>query len=141
MQPYYFYTECDRAELYIKLNRPVEALAAIRRTEALFDPQWAENNPAFNMQLDMLYAAYYRITGEYDKSLELFGRILRFDEQAGLDSLTIAWKEAIADVNFEKGDRHTAAEIYREVIEAKKTENKERFPDFAYAPPTPASTA
>jgi AraC-like DNA-binding protein len=127
MQSYYFYAECDRVEVLTEMNRPAEALAAIQRTEALFEPQWAESNPAFNAQIDLMYAAYYRLTGDYDKALELFERIMRFDEQAGLDSHILAWKEVIADVNFEKGDFNTAARMYHDLKEAKKKENKERF--------------
>jgi AraC-like DNA-binding protein len=74
-----------------------------------------------------MYAVYYRAAGDYDKALELFERILRFDEQAGLSAHILGWKETIADVHLEKGDYKAAAVMYHDFKEAKKKENTARF--------------
>jgi AraC-like DNA-binding protein len=127
MQRYYFLTEHNRAMIYAELHQPGEALASIRRAEAIFEPQWAETNPAFNVQIDFMYAVYYRMTGEYDKALELFKRIQRFDNEAGMDARALEWEKEIADVYFEKGDLTTAAAMYHNLIKEKQKQNNERF--------------
>jgi AraC-like DNA-binding protein len=127
MQRNYFYMECDRSLAFAESNQPVEALAAIRRAEAVYDPQWADKNPGFSAQIDLMYASYYRTTGNYDKALELFERILSFDEKIGTNNQGLLTKQEIADTYFDKGDLNKAAVMYRDLIKAKEELNKERF--------------
>jgi AraC-like DNA-binding protein len=123
----YFYTECDRATAYAELKQPADLLASIHRAEALFDPQWAEFNPTFNLQFNDMYASYYRLTGDYDKALALYEDILRFDEKSGTNDQGLLSKKEIADTYSEKGVHTKASELYRELLTAREKKNKEQF--------------
>ena len=127
LQRFHFYMEYHRAMAYSGMKQPARALEAIRRAEAVYDPRWNERNPAFAAQIDNLYAEYYRALGNYDKALELFNRILRFDEQANREASVVQWKKLIAQVNREKGDYKTSAEFYEEVLKKKEELNNEQY--------------
>ena len=127
LQQYHFYMEYHRALAYSEMMQPERALEAIRRAEAVYNPQWNELNPSFALQIDNLYAYYYRAAGNYNKSLELFNRILRFDEDAHREAAVVMWKKEIAKIYREKGDYQAAADLYNEVLKKEEELNNEQF--------------
>ena len=126
-QRYHFYMEYHRAMAFAEMKQPKRALEAIRRVEAVYDPQWNERNPSFAAQIDNLYAEYYRAAGQYDKALELFYRILRFDEEANRPAAVMEWKKHIARVHREKGDYQAAAYLYDEALKKQAELNNEQY--------------
>ena len=45
LQRYHFYMEYHRAMPFAEMKQAERALEAIRRVEAIYDPQWNERNP------------------------------------------------------------------------------------------------
>ena len=127
LQHYHFFMESHRAGAYADMKQPERALEAIRRAEAIYDPQWNEQNPSFAAQIDSLYAEYYRAAGNYGKALERFYRILRFEEESNRPTNVVRWKKHIAQVQREKGDYHAAADLYYEVVKKEKELNYKQF--------------
>jgi len=127
LQRYHFFMAYHHAMAYAKMKQPERALEAIRSAEAVYDPQWNERNPSFAAQIDNLYAEYNCAAGNYGKALELFYRILRFDEGANRESAVVEWKKRIAQVQREKGDYQAAAELYDEVIKKQAELKKEQY--------------
>jgi AraC-like DNA-binding protein len=127
MQRCYFYTENFRALAYAEMNQPRQALEAIRRAEAVYDPRWDEASPFARVLLNTMYAAYYQTIGDHEKALEYYSVNLLVNEASGLPSSILTTKKRIADVNFEKGDHTAAAETYRRVIQVKDSLNAKQF--------------
>ena len=119
--------EYHYAIAYADLKQPEQSLEAIRRAEALFDPQWNEATSNTAIMNDCMYAAYYFAAGAYDKALEHYAAILRFNENIGYEAGILFSNKLIAEVYAEKGDHTTAAEMYRNILQGKEKLNNEQF--------------
>jgi AraC-like DNA-binding protein len=111
----FFIEEYFRAVAHANLGQPQQSLAAIRRAEALFNPQrrgsWYEN------VIDEMYVEYYLALKNYDKALEYIERTLQFYED-NEQELDLLWKQREkAAALSEKGDHRTANGIYRNLME------------------------
>ena len=124
-EEYRFDMDYNRVLAYAGLNLPDSMMAAMRRAEAVFKPEWIDDSPGYSVSYDNMYAVYYRATGNYDKALELWRGIVRFTEEHGRNSLGM--KTLIAQTLSEKSDFKAATELYGEILKKREELNTERF--------------
>ena len=122
-----YHTEYHRAIAYADMKLPEQSFEALRRAEALYDPQWDDDTSTVSVMNDCMYAAYYFSTGNYDKSLEHYAVLLRFYENIDYEAGILHAKKLIAEALAGKGDHRTASEMYRNILEGKEKLNTERF--------------
>ena len=125
LQVFYFQETYHRAVAHAKLQQPELALQAIRRAEALFEPQWS--GTFFAILIDEAYISYFLAIKNYDEALERIRRTLQFFEDNHLESNLLERQKSKAFVYFAKGNYKTAAEIYRDVIHRIDSLNQKQF--------------
>jgi len=115
LKTFYFLEEYFHAVAYANLKRPQQSLQAIRRAEALFEPQW--RGTWYDNVVDEMYVDYYLAAKNYDKALEYIEQTLQFYEDNLLELDMLAKQREKASALFNKGAYKTSAEIYRTVID------------------------
>ena len=125
LQIFYFQETYHRAVAHAKLKQPEQALQAIKRAEALFEPQW--NGTFFEILIDEAYIIYFLAAKSYDEALVHIRKALQFYEDNQLESNLLQKQKTKASVYFEKGNYKISAEIYRDVIQRIDSLNQNQF--------------
>jgi AraC-like DNA-binding protein len=125
MQIYCYQEEVFRAIAYANMKQPQEALAAIRRAEALYRPMW--NGTLYGVMIDEMYADYWLAVENCDKALEHIYRTIEFYETDGYELNLLDKQRTRALVLSQKGDWKTAAGIYSGVIEKMEESNVKQY--------------
>ena len=124
MQFYLFAMEYHRVKAYVGLQQPEQALQAIRRIEAMFEPHW--EGTFYEISLHEIYALYYHLTGNYAKALENLNSVIAFLESAGLENYLLNTQKLKAQILFDSGNFKAAAETALEVIERRQALNTQQ---------------
>jgi AraC-like DNA-binding protein len=129
MQNDVYYCEYQRAVAYAQMKQPEQSLLAIRRAEAIYDPQWKEVNGFFEVIPDDMYGAYYLAVRNYNKSLEHYSRVLAYFEgsSSGHADAIHFTRKYMAQAYDEKGDYRESAALYRQMMDTKDELNHEQF--------------
>ena len=123
-----FQNEYLRVIVLAMINQPEQALDAIYRAEAVYDPLWEESSRFFGVMQDAMYGAYFQATGNNRKALEHYENLLNYYQNVTTNETGIHFtKKEMAKVYFEMADYKTAAELYRQMMQRREELNSRQF--------------